>query len=185
MNKNKFQSRITVILMKRKPKPISILSIIIIVGLLIPQRLSMPVVGATKSSYNQKSFWYYPWGKSVTHKGVDIFAKEGTKVCASTSGIVIYSGQIEMGGNVIFILGAKWRFHYYAHLKEIKAHKFSWIKRGEVIGLVGTTGDAIGKPPHLHYSIITLIPYIWRIDKDHQGWKKMFYLNPIVYLENK
>ncbi len=46
----------------------------------------MPVAGATISSYNQNSFWAYPWGKSVTHKGVDIFAKEGTAVLSSTGG---------------------------------------------------------------------------------------------------
>lgn len=142
----------------------------------------MPVDGATKTSYNPKSFWYYPWGKSVTHKGVDIFAKEGTNVSSSTSGLVIYCGQISMGGNVVLILGSKWRLHYYAHLKEIKTSAFSWADRNEIIGNVGMSGNAAGKPPHLHYSIVTLIPYFWRIDRDKQGWKKMFYLNPIDYL---
>lgn len=143
----------------------------------------MPVDGATKTSYNEKSFWYYPWGKSVTHKGVDIFAKEGATVRSSTGGLVIYCGQIKRGGNVVLVLGPKWRFHYYAHLQTIKTSTFSRIDRREVIGTVGTSGNAAGKSPHLHYSIITSIPYFWRIDMDHQGWKKMFYLNPIDYLE--
>ena len=43
--------------------------------------------------------------------------------------------------------------------------------------------NAQGKSPHLHYAIATLIPYPWRIDSDHQGWKKMFSLNPIDYLK--
>ncbi|HYV91751.1 MAG TPA: M23 family metallopeptidase [Chitinophagales bacterium] len=158
---------------------------IITVGLIVPQKFSMPVDGATKNSYNPESFWYYPWGKSVTHKGVDIFAKEGTNVSSSVSGLVIYTGKIEMGGNVILILGPKWRLHYYAHLKEIKTSALSWASRDEIIGTVGTSGNAKGKEPHLHYAIATLIPYLWRIDTDHQGWKKMFYLNPIDYLENK
>jgi len=143
----------------------------------------MPVKGASANSYNASSFWYYPWGKSVTHKGVDIFAKEGTGVTSSVSGLVLYTGQISMGGNIVVILGPKWRIHYYAHLKEIKASTFSWASKDEVIGSVGTSGNAKGKPPHLHYSIVTLIPYPWRIDSDHQGWKKMFYLNPIDYLQ--
>ena len=151
--------------------------------LLLPQKFSMPVKGAGKADYNPKSFWYYPWGKSVTHKGVDIFAKEGTPVTASTAGFVLYSGQIGMGGNVVLILGSKWRLHYYAHLQKNIISNFSWASRSELIGTVGSSGNAIGKPPHLHYSIITLIPYFWRIDKDRQGWKKMFYLNPIDYLE--
>lgn len=143
----------------------------------------MPVDGATKSSYNEKSFWYYPWGKSVTHKGVDIFAKTGTTVRSSTSGLVLYSGTLGMGGNVVLVLGAKWRLHYYAHLQTTKISTFSWVSRNEIIGTVGTSGNAVGKPPHLHYSIVTLVPYFLRVDKDRQGWKKMFYLNPIDFLE--
>lgn len=171
--------------MTRKKKiGLSILTIII-VGLIIPQKFYMPVDGATKTSYNEKSFWYYPWGKSVTHKGVDIFATEGTTIRSSTSGLVIYCGQINMGGNVVLVLGPKWRLHYYAHLQTIKTSTFTWADRDEIIGTVGTTGNAAGKSPHLHYSIVTLIPYLFRIDTDRQGWKKMFYLNPIDYIENK
>ncbi len=156
--------------------------IVIAFGFVLPQNFNMPVSGATKSSYNQKSFWYYPWGKSGTHKGVDIFAKEGTTVFPSTNGLVIYSGQIERGGNVVLVLGSKWRLHYYAHLRDIKATPFSFVNSTDTIGTVGTTGNAQGKEPHLHYSIITLIPYVWKIDFDNQGWKKMFYLNPISFL---
>jgi peptidoglycan LD-endopeptidase LytH len=157
--------------------------IIIIIGFVIPQNFLMPVAGGTNRSYNKNSFWFYPWGKSVTHKGVDIFAKEGTTVISSTGGIVINVGQIERGGNIVLVLGPKWRLHYYAHLKEIKTSSLSWVNKGEIIGTVGTTGNARGKEPHLHYSIFTLIPYLGRIDSKPQGWKKMFFLNPVYYLE--
>lgn len=162
-----------------------IIFLIIIVGLLMPQRLTMPVKGATESDYNKETFWYYPWGKSVTHKGVDIFADEGTELVSSTTGLVLYSGKIKIGGNVVLILGPKWRIHYYAHLKDLKISSISWVNRGELIGTVGSSGNAAGKAPHLHYSIVTLIPYIWRIDDDRQGWKKMFYLNPLDYLHKR
>lgn len=167
----------------KKPKKI-ILSflIVVLVGLLLPQSFTIPVSDATSKDYNPNSFWYYPWGKSVTHKGVDIFAKEGTKVTAATSGLVVSCGNIKMGGNIVLVLGPKWRLHYYAHLKDITTRRFSWVSRGEAIGRVGTTGNAAGKPPHLHYAIVTAIPYLWRWDSDRQGWKKMFYLNPIDYL---
>ena len=157
---------------------------IIILGYFIPQHFKMPVADATKKSYDQKSFWFYPWGTSVTHKGVDIFAKEGTAVTPSTFGLVIYTGQINKGGNVVLILGPKWRLHYYAHLKKIKTQSFRYVNSSDIIGTVGTTGNAQGKPPHLHYTIRTIIPYIWRIDGSAQGWKKMFYLNPIQYLND-
>jgi murein DD-endopeptidase MepM/ murein hydrolase activator NlpD len=167
----------------RKKKIVIAFAALFILGIILPQKFSMPVSGAVKNSYNAKSFWFYPWGRSGTHKGVDIFAKEGTDVTSAISGLVIYTGTNEMGGNVVYVLGPKWRVHYYAHLKEIKTSAFSWASRGEVIGAVGTSGNAKGKTPHLHYSIATLIPYFWRIDGSHQGWKKMFYLNPIDYLD--
>src|SRR3712207_914807 len=88
---------------------------IVLLGFILPQSFVMPVEKATKMSYNQASFWYYPWGKSGTHKGVDIFAQAGTPVLSATGGIVLYSGEISMGGEVAVILGPKWRIHYYAH----------------------------------------------------------------------
>ncbi len=95
--------------------------IVLLGGLLIPQRMVMPVRGATSADYNVKSFWFYPWGRSVTHKGVDIFAKSGTQIVAATGGWVIYRGEVELGGKVVLVLGPKWRLHYYAHLDQITA----------------------------------------------------------------
>ncbi|HET9486377.1 MAG TPA: M23 family metallopeptidase [Chryseosolibacter sp.] len=157
----------------------------LITGLLIPQHFSNPVQGADRNSYHHKSFWYSPWGRSGTHKGVDIFAKRGTEVYSSTGGPVLFAGEVKVGGNVVIILGPKWRLHYYAHLDDIHASFMSWTNRKEKIGTVGTTGNAKGKPPHLHYSIATVIPYPWRIDNTAQGWKKLFYLNPIDYLKGQ
>jgi len=158
--------------------------LITISGFILPQKFKMNVEGAKNKDYNENSFWFYPWGKSVTHKGVDIFATEGTKVFSSTNGIVLRARTIENGGNIVLILGPKWRLHYYAHLKEIKTSAFSFVNSGDIIGTVGTSGNAKGKSPHLHYSISTIIPYFWRIDGSRQGWRKMFYLNPIDYLKS-
>ena len=156
--------------------------LLLLAGFIIPQELIMPVEGATRKSYSQNSFWAYPWGKSVTHKGVDIFAKRGTDVHPATAGIVLFKGKTPRGGNVVFILGPKWRIHYYAHLDKIRTKRFSLVSSKSVIGTVGNTGNAIRKPSHLHYTIKTIIPYPWRMDKSIQGKRKMFYLNPIRYL---
>lgn len=157
-------------------------SFVMLLGFLIPQNLKMPVEGATKDDFNKNSFWFYPWGNSITHKGVDIFAKEGTSLKSSTKGLVLFAGRQSKGGNFVLILGPKWRVHYYAHLNEIRTKKGQWVNSNSLIGKVGSTGNTKGKPPHLHYSIASIIPYPWRIDKAKQGWKKMFYLNPIDYL---
>lgn len=87
--------------------------------------------------------------------------------------------------NVVVVIGPKWRLHYYAHLKNYNISFFDWLSKGEKLGEVGTTGNAKGNSPHLHYSMITLIPYPWRIDSDHQGWKKMFYLDPSKYFDDQ
>ena len=168
---------------KRTRRALLILLAVIIIGFFVPQKLIIPVAGASKSSYHPQSFWYYPWGKSVTHKGVDIFAKEGTDVVSATNGLVISCGQLSMGGNIVIVLGPKWRCHYYAHLKTITTSTFSIAHKNEKIGEVGSTGNAAGKPPHLHYDIVSLFPYFWKVDGAKQGWKKMFYLNPIGYFE--
>lgn len=155
---------------------------ILIIGLLIPQNIQMPVSGADNSDFNHESFWFHPWGRSGTHKGVDIFANKGTPIKSATSGLVLYSGQNEMGGNIALVLGPKWRFHYYAHLQDTEVNRFDWITQNDQIGTVGDSGNAKGKPPHLHYTIATFLPHFWRWDNDPQGWKKMFYLNPIPYI---
>lgn len=158
---------------------------ILLLGCIIPENFTIPVKGASKADYNQDSFWFYPWGKSVTHKGVDIFAKNGTPVYSSTKGIVVYTGSISAGGNIVLVLGPKWRFHYYAHLNTINTNSFSFVNNGSTIGTVGDSGNAKGKAPHLHYAIKSLLPYPWKIDKSPQGWKKMFYINPIPYLNKE
>lgn len=157
--------------------------IIAIVGFVVPQDLRMPVTGANANSYNHETFWYEGWGSSVVHKGVDIFAKRGTPIHSSTLGIVVAASEGGKGGKYVVILGPKWRLHYYAHLDEITTKPFTLVSHDTVIGTVGNTGNAATTPAHLHYSIATLVPYPWRIDDAPLGWQKMFYLNPIEYLD--
>lgn len=151
----------------------------ILLGFLLPERCLIPVQKATPADWHPQSFWYYPWGPSVTHKGIDIFAPEGRPVRAATGGLVVFRGQLGRGGNVMVVLGPKWRLHYYAHLRELGRGWLSPVRRGALLGTVGTTGNAQGKPPHLHYSIFTPFPYILRWDPQApQGWLKMFFLDP-------
>lgn len=159
------------------------ISILLIVGFLIPQQFAIPVENAVRGNWDEETFWYYPWGQSIVHKGVDIFAAEGTNVLSATEGVIVSVDKTGNGGNIIYILGPKWRLHYYAHLQSIEKQLFTFVSKGDVIGKVGNTGNAINTPPHLHYSLQTLIPYPWRWDNDVLGWKKMFYLNPTDYMD--
>jgi murein DD-endopeptidase MepM/ murein hydrolase activator NlpD len=169
-------------------KILKFLAVILALGLLLPARGSMsaqnivPVLGATARDWNSRSFWYSPWGKSGVHKGIDIFAQKGTPVLSNGAGLVLFKGEIALGGNVVAVLGAKWRIHYYAHLERADVKWLDWVSTGGKIGQVGDSGNAAGKPPHLHYSIITLVPYPWRFSMQPQGWKRMFYLNPCEHI---
>ena len=113
-----------------------------------------------------------------TGKPDDIFAPTGTPILASQRGCVVYRGTIERGGNVVAILGPLFRIHYYAHLDSFQHDIGFFVSQGDTIGYVGETGNAIGTPPHLHYTIATLIPYPWRWSGEVQGYRKMFYLDP-------
>ena len=157
--------------------------LLLLVPLLFPGTLLIPVKNASSNDWNKDTFWHEPWGVSGSHKGIDIFAAKSTEVISPTASIVLYTGEITIGGNIVITLGPRWRIHYFAHLDEINTHIGEILLAGETLGTVGDSGNARGKQPHLHYSHITLLPYVWRIDDSTQGWKKAFYLNPIEYFK--
>ena len=96
-------------------------------GGLLPETPTIPVQGATTRDWHPQSFWYYPWGRSGTHKGIDIFAQAGTPVLAATHGLVVHTGVDSLGGNIVLVLGSKWRLHYYAHLQDIDTQAWHWV----------------------------------------------------------
>jgi murein DD-endopeptidase MepM/ murein hydrolase activator NlpD len=151
---------------------------ILVAGLLLPERLVIPVAGATRADWNARTFWFRPWGRSGVHRGIDIFARQGTPVVAASSGVVLYAGTLRDGGNVVAILGPTWRVHYYAHLRSSSVTGGQFVGQGAEIGTVGATGNAVGKPSHLHYAIITQLPYVWRYRLERFGFDRMWYLNP-------
>lgn len=172
--------------MKKLGKIIVAIAIILLVGFLVPYSFENPVEGATKSDYNQKSYWYYPWGTSITHKGVDIFKQKNTPIHpASSVEWVLYAGQMfGKGGNVVVTLAPRWRIHYYAHLDKVTAKPLSVVTHQSAIGTVGNTGNAANTPSHLHFSIASLLPHPWDMDDSPHGKWKALYLNPTPYLNS-
>ncbi len=155
---------------------------IFLAGLVIPEGVVMPVEGAMSNDWNKDTFWYEPWGTSGVHKGIDIFASKGTDLVSSTVGIVLFAGELSKGGKVVLVMGPKWRFHYYAHMESVAVNNFTVVGSNRKLGAVGDSGNAKGKPAHLHYSIVTVLPYPWRVTAESQGWKKMFFLDPGLFL---
>lgn len=115
--------------------------------------LQIPVKGVNIAQIQDT--WGAARSEGRKHQGTDIFAVRGTAVIAATDGIVHKIGLDRLGGKVIWITGPALSQHYYAHLDDYAEHIHvrDWVEAGEVIGFVGTSGNAQNTPPHLHYGI--------------------------------
>jgi peptidoglycan LD-endopeptidase LytH len=94
-------------------------------------------------------------GGRRTHLGIDIAAPRGTPVLAVANGVV---DRVELhdrlGGRVVWLREAgSSRRHYFAHLQTIVVTRGQKVRAGQMLGTVGTTGNAVGTPPHLHYAV--------------------------------
>jgi len=85
------------------------------------------------------------------HAGMDFTAPEGTDAYATGNGKVIWADWKGGYGNCIEIDHGYGYVTVYAHLSKILVHEGQDVRRGDVIGLVGTTGSSTG--PHLHYEV--------------------------------
>ncbi len=108
--------------------------------------LSNPTNGGYLSSYFGEVR-----AKSV-HKGIDIAKNLGESVNASLDGKVISAGYNNGGyGNLIVIEHPNNMKTYYAHLNEIYVNVGDIVKKDDIIGAVGSTGNSTG--PHLHFEL--------------------------------
>ena len=171
------------------------LSLLLLAGYLIPERKAMPC--CRPSDYNHQSFWHWPWTRGQAghpHTGVDIFGKVGTKVVSQTGGIVLFAGEYGgKAGNGVVVLGPKWRIHMYLHLHTVDTKAGKFVRPEEQIGTLGKSGNAAKTPAHVHYGVITPIPYVWRFFQNEGtcnppawfNWRLMFWLDPADHLPTK
>ncbi|HEX2054257.1 MAG TPA: peptidoglycan DD-metalloendopeptidase family protein [Actinomycetota bacterium] len=107
-----------------------------------------------KAPYSFVDTYLAPRAGYRRHQGVDIFALSGTPVYAVVNGVVEEKGVNPLGGNKLWIRspGDNWRY-YYAHLSGYGPgiSNGTRVKKGQVIGYVGNTGNARTTPPHLHF----------------------------------
>jgi len=115
--------------------------------------LARPVRGARISSYFTKRRWHPILHKWKAHLGVDYAARRGTPVVAAGSGRIIYAARMGTYGNLIKIRHNDGYETRYAHLKSFRRgiHRGKYVKKGQVIAYVGTTGRSTG--PHLHFEL--------------------------------
>ena len=96
-------------------------------------------------------------GGGRTHDAVDIMAARGTPVIAADSGTILKLRTNAAGGITIYQLDPAERFvYYYAHLDRYEEGLVEGmvVRRGAVLGFVGTTGNAPKNLPHLHFQVM-------------------------------
>lgn len=101
--------------------------------------------------------WGAPRSGERQHQGQDLFAPRGTPIYSATDGFVYRIGENSLGGKTVSIIGAGGRVYYYAHLDDYaqNLNVGDVVTTESVLGYVGTTGNAKGTPPHLHFGVYT------------------------------
>lgn len=129
------------------------------------RRLTMPVDGVEpgdlRDTYADRR------NGSRAHEAIDIMAPRGTPVRAVEDGLIQKLFTSEAGGLTIYQFEPSHTFtYYYAHLDGYAPglHEGQRVGRGELIGYVGSTGNASPNAPHLHFAIFRLTP-------ERQWWK--------------
>ena len=144
-----------------------------------PAGLAIPVVGVKASDLVDTYDAARANGRR--HDANDIMAPEGTPVIAAADGTIEKLFFSHGGGGITIYERAtdpKWQY-YYAHLSAYAPglHEGQQVKRGQVIGRVGHTGDASASGPHLHFAINSMGP--------GQRWWQGTPINPYPLLAGK
>jgi peptidoglycan LD-endopeptidase LytH len=128
------------------------------------RRLAIPVAGV---SAGELADTYTNRRGEKSHEAIDIAAPRGTPVIAVDDGRVVKLFKSVPGGLTVYQFDSEQRFaYYYAHLDRYAEglREGAAVQRGDVIGHVGTTGNAAPDAPHLHFAIFVLGP-------ERQWWK--------------
>lgn len=109
-----------------------------------------PVEGVITTEYSQTR---YTNDNPVPsrHSGIDIATARGTPVKASNNGYVTMAMALYLTGNTVVVDHGMGIFTAYCHLDELSVEKGDTVKKGDLVGKVGTTGFSTG--PHLHFTI--------------------------------
>jgi murein DD-endopeptidase MepM/ murein hydrolase activator NlpD len=145
-----------------------------------PAGLAIPVAGI-KANQLTDTFTQARAGGARVHDAIDIMADEGTPVIAATDGTVEKLFFSDGGGGITAYVRSpdqRWSY-YYAHLQSYAPglSEGQKVRRGQLIGRVGHTGNANAEGPHLHFAINKMQPG----EKWHQGTP----INPYPLLAGK
>jgi murein DD-endopeptidase MepM/ murein hydrolase activator NlpD len=105
--------------------------------------LNWPLAGTITS--------YFGWRSQGFHYGLDIAAASGKNIRAAAAGVVTYAGWKGNYGKAVMIRHEDGRETLYGHMQSIKVNNGQNVNRGQIIGLVGSTGHSTG--PHVHFEV--------------------------------
>jgi murein DD-endopeptidase MepM/ murein hydrolase activator NlpD len=114
-------------------------------------KFGMPIRNVRISSRFTYKRWHPILKRYRPHLGVDFAAKRGTPLLAVAPGKVVFSGWKGGYGRVVKVKHAGGYVSLYAHQSRIRAKQGSYVKKGQVIGYVGSSGRSTG--PHLHFGM--------------------------------
>ncbi len=128
----------------------SLLTVVVLLLLLLPgcSIPRWPVEGSVASPFGLRMRGFWP----DVHRGVDIAAPAGTEVRAMRGGTVTVAGTMGGYGRVVYIDHGRGLTTIYAHLSEYTVQRGERVQHRQVIGRVGSTGNATG--PHLHFEVL-------------------------------
>ena len=123
------------------------------VTLRLEAQLAFPVEGYSMRGV-QSIFGADRDGGRRSHAGIDIFARRGTPVLATSAGRVNRVGITNLGGKVVWVRDPVRNSNiYFAHLDSQYVRNGDQVQIGDTLGFVGNTGNARTTPPHLHFGI--------------------------------
>jgi murein DD-endopeptidase MepM/ murein hydrolase activator NlpD len=112
-------------------------------------RFTLPNSGEMASNFGERRV--YNNVPRSTHAGVDVKAAYGSPVQAANSGKVVLAKDLYFSGKTVIIDHGLGVFTFYCHFSRIKVKRGDSVKRGDIVGLVGSTGRSTG--PHLHWGV--------------------------------
>ena len=120
-----------------------------------PSTLRLPIIGLTSADLDDNYGAPRDGGKR-SHRGIDIFAPRGAQVVAVTDGYISYIGEQGKGGRCLWLVTDNGTSFYYAHLDRWAPGLYEGmeVSSGSLLGYVGTTGNAVHTPPHLHFQVV-------------------------------
>jgi murein DD-endopeptidase MepM/ murein hydrolase activator NlpD len=108
-----------------------------------------PITGRLMDGFGHRSDPFS--GEGAMHTGIDISAPQGTAVKATADGIVVHAAWNAGYGRCVVVDHGNGYQTLYGHLSRIEVIDGQEIRRGEIVGEVGSTGHSTG--PHLHYEV--------------------------------